>query len=294
MSFRNVVNDGSANPPRMRIQQSMWGMIDLAPGGGQWSLIERLDKIAGAGFGGIESNCKTEQEADELAGLLDDRKLALGYIAHAPTVDDLLPHIEFAHRARAEYLTIQVKGSLKASPEIADLLKEMYAIVNDAGLPLFIETHRDTVTQDLRRTNKVIKRLKKIRFTGDFSHYVVAGSLGYPWSEEIWENFRPIAERCSCWHGRIGFGQQVQNDIGDGSGELSQQFRKLWAMGMTGWMKQAVPGDILPFTCELGPIYYSIPDLSGKEISNRWQQALVIRQLANEAWADAQSTPVTH
>jgi hypothetical protein len=57
---------------------------------------------------------------------------------------------------------------------------------------------------------------------------------------------------------------------------------------MAGWLQKAQPGDILPFTCELGPIYYSIPDLSGKEISDRWQQALIIRRLAEDAWTDAQ------
>lgn len=291
MGFRNVVNDGSSNPPRLRIQQSMWAMNDLAPAGVQWSLSERLDKIAAAGFAGIESTCRNEQEADELAGMLGDRNLALGFFTHVTVVDDLLPYIELAHRARAQYLSIQVAGSLRGSPEIAKCLAEMYEIVNDSGLPLFIETHRATVTQDLRRTIKVIDRFRKIRFAGDFSHYIVAGSLGETWSEGTWEHFRRIANRCGCWHGRISFGQQVQNDIGDGAGELSQQFRKLWAMGMAGWLKKARPGDVLPFTCELGPAPYSITDLSGRETSDRWQQTMVIRRLAEEAWAEAVLVP---
>ena len=93
----------------------------------------------------------------------------------------------------------------------------------------------------------------------------------------------------------------MQNDIGDGRGELAQQFKKLWSMGMATWLKKSQPGDVLPFTCELGPTPYAITDLSGREISDRWEQSLIIRRLAEEAWSDAeasiqpsepQSTPV--
>jgi hypothetical protein len=159
--------------------------------------------------------------------------------------------------------------------------------VNDAGLPLFIETHRGTVTQDLRRTVKVLNRFKRLRFTGDFSHYVVAGELNTAWSDEVWEHFRQIARRCSYFHGRIGFGEQIQNDIGNGTGELTQQFKKLWTMGMSAWLKKAGPGDVLPFLIELGPVPYSILDLSGREISDRWEQCLAIKRLVEEAWTDA-------
>jgi hypothetical protein len=180
-----------------------------------------------------------------------------------------------------------VVGSLRASPEIADTLAEMYEVTNDAGLPLFIETHRGMVTQDLRRTVKVLNRFKKVRFVGDFSHYVVAGEFGDIWSEEVWDHFGQIARKVCAWHGRVGFGEQVQNDIGDGTGEMAQQFKKLWTMGMGAWLKKAQAGDVLPFTCELGPAPYAIVDASGREISDRWEQALVIKRLAEEAWGEA-------
>ena len=51
----------------------------------------------------------------------------------------------------------------------------------------------------------------------------------------------------------------------------------------------AKPGDVLPFCSELGPPGYAITDLSGNEISDRWQQSLVIKRLAEEAFADAQA-----
>ena len=86
----------------------------------------------------------------------------------------------------------------------------------------------------------------------------------------------PLPSRCGNWHGRIGFGEQVQNDIGDGSGEMPQQFKKLWTMGMTAWLKKPAPGDVLPFCSELGPPLYTASRISaGREISDRWQQSQV-------------------
>jgi sugar phosphate isomerase/epimerase len=290
MRFRNIVNDGSSATPRLRMQQSIWALTNLPINAQEWPLAEKLDNAVAAGFSGIEAFCRDDQFADQVAGPIHDRNLPLGMIVPAADVDELLPAIERAHRVRAEYLCAHVTGSLKASPRIADILEEMYEVTNDAGLPLLIETHRGTVTQDLRRTVKVINRFKKIRFMGDFSHYAVAGELKTPWSEDVWDHFSQIARRCSAWHGRISFGLQVQNDIGDGSGELPQQFKKLWTIGMAAWLAKAQPGDILPFTCELGPAAYAITDLQGREVSDRWQQSLVIKRLAEEAWADAQAS----
>lgn len=257
----------------------------------EWSIIEKLDHIAAAGFGGLVVQCQSEQEADELSAMLHGRGLGIGFAAVAKEADDLLPAIELAHRMRADYLCVRVPGSLESSPKIADLLDEMYDVVNDAGLPLFIETHRGDVTQDLRRTVKVINRLKKIRFAGDFSQYVLAGGLEGPWNEEIRDHFEQIAGRCGSWRGRVSLGHQIQNDIGDGSGEMPRQFTKIWTTGMSAWLKKSRPGDVLPFTCELEPAPGAIMDSGGREISDRWEQSAVIKRLAEEAWSAAQIEP---
>jgi len=287
MAFRNVVTDGSSNPSRLRTQYNGWAAIGLPRGAAEWSLAEKFDQFRAAGFTGFEAFAGKPEEADELRTMLRDRGLGIGFQAYPTNPDDLLPSIELAHRIGADYITAQVFGSMKSSPEIADILAEMYELVNDAGLPFFVETHRGRVTQDLRRTLKVIERLGKLRFTGDFSHYICAGEIGGEWPAEIWDAFTRIAERCGNFHGRIGFAEQIQNDIGDGTDRTCQQFKKIWTIGMTKWLKKAKAGDVLPFCSELGPPGYAITDLSGAEISDRWAQSLVMKRLAEEAWADA-------
>jgi hypothetical protein len=262
MGFRNIVNYGSSNEPRLRLQQSTAGIRSL-DGENATSIAQILDRIVGAGFSGFEANCRSEQEADELAVMLRDRGLAIGFSADAADVDDLVTPLELSHRMRADYLSVRVLGSLKASPEIAEILEEMYDLANDAGLPLFIQTRGGSVMQDLRRTVKVINRFKKIRFAGDFSDYLAASQLGAEWSEEVWDHFRRIARRCENWHGALVASHS----------DLTQQIKKLWTVGTGDWLSRARPGDVLPFSCE--------PSEGG------WEQCLAIKRLAEEAWVQA-------
>ncbi len=289
MGYRNIINDGTLNPPRLRPQYNMWAAIGLPRGAAEWSVPEKLDKIAAAGFTGFEAFATSSSEADELKKMLNDRGLGIGFQGYPHKPDDLLPTIELAHRMGADYITAQVFGSLMRARDIADMLEEMYELVNGSGLPFYVETHRGRVTQDLRRTLLVIDRLPRVRFTGDFSHYICAGEIGGEWPVDIWEAFTRIAERCGNFHGRIGYGEQIQNDIGDGANPTCEQFKKLWTIGMRKWLSKARPGDVLPFCSELGPPGYSVTDLEGREISDRWEQSLVVKRLAQEAFADAQA-----
>jgi hypothetical protein len=37
-------------------------------------------------------------------------------------------------------------------------------------LSIYVETHRATATQDVRRTVDLVSRISEVRFNGDFSH----------------------------------------------------------------------------------------------------------------------------
>jgi len=287
MSFRNVINDGTTNAPRLRLQYNQWALIGLPRGQAEWSFGRKLEQLRSAGFDGFEANESDEVKAKVLGQTLRDAGFRFGWQAYPTEAKDVKPALNAALAAGADYLTAQVLGSMKRLPQIVEVIDELYDIVNSAGLPFFVETHRGRVTQDLIRTTRLIRRVPRVRFTGDFSHYVIAGELGGTWPDDVQAAFNKIARRCGNWHGRIGNGEQVQNDIGDGSGLMSQQFKKLWTYGFAEWLKRARPGDVLGFQPELGPPDYSIRDLDGNEISDRWEQSLVVTRLAKEAWADA-------
>ena len=52
---------------------------------------------------------------------------------------------------------------------------------------------------------------------------------------------------------------------------------------MRHWLAGAGPGDVFPFTSELGPPRYAITLPDGKEFSDRWEQSLVMKRLAEQA-----------
>ncbi|MNY54014.1 hypothetical protein D3C86_1898290 [compost metagenome] len=53
------------------------------------------------------------------------------------------------------------------------------------------------------------------------------------------------------------------------------------------WLQGAKPGDVLPFVCELGPAPYAIKGADGKELSSRWEQALLLKSIAEACWKRA-------
>ena len=262
-------NDGTQNPPRLRLSHSLWSLTKLPMNGPEWSLAEKCRRVREAGFEAIECwlNDENEREiADALRAV--GLRLALGH--HPFTLDDTRKTVERAKRLEA-----------------VALVRDGHAVASDAGVPYFMETHRNCCTETLAQTYRLQERLPDIRITADLSHFFVIGEF-YGWeSERLPERLGPVLERVSSFHGRISNGEQIQVDVGDGSGRLPQVYVEIWAQGMRAWLRDAQPGDVLPFASELGPPAYAIVDPSGREISDRWEQSLVMKRLAEQAWAIA-------
>ena len=137
----------------------------------------------------------------------------------------------------------------------------------------------------LFRSLQLIDAYPEIRFTGDLSHFVVVGEF-YGWeSEGALERMLPVLSRTAHLHGRISNGETVQVDVGDGDTDPARFFVRLWTAVMRQWRKDAQPGDVFPFASELGPPRYALTTPDGREFSDRWTQSLVMKRLAEEAWA---------
>jgi hypothetical protein len=170
------------------------------------------------------------------------------------------------------------------------------------GLPLYIETHRATITQDAWRTIQLTKRFPEIRFNGDFSHFYTGQELPYGDLQAKWKAMQPIFDRVRFLHGRIGNTCCMQVDIGDGVSPVPQAFgmhdflshyRQMWTRSMRGFLISAAPGDYLIFAPEiLSPkIYYGrkfqMPDGTLREECDRYAQALVYGRIARECFEEA-------
>lgn len=69
--------------------------------------------------------------------------------------------------------------------------------------------------------------------------------------------------------------------------EWVAQFRAWWREGIALWRARSGADAVLCFLCELGPPPYAMTDAGGRELSDRWQEALQIRRWVEDAWRES-------
>ena len=80
--------------------------------------------------------------------------------------------------------------------------------------------------------------------------------------------------------------QQVQVQIGfPQHAKWLELFEGFWREGLADWRTRNDEGDVV-FLCELGPPEYAMTGPDGREMSNRWDEALTIKSTAEAIWAD--------
>jgi len=253
----------------------------------EWTLAEKFARVKAAGFEAVECWLTDEDEAEHKSEL--DRHGLRLILGHRPfNVEDAAKTVERAVRLGADFIFAQPADAFTSVEQVAEICREGRKLANEQGIPFFIEVHRNNFTENLAQIKELIALVPDIRFTADLSHLVVCGEF-YGWKEErAVDRMRPVLERTSHIHGRISNGEAVQVDVGDGTGDTAQFFVRLWAAAMHSWLQGAQAGDILPFACELGPPRYAITLPDGSEFSDRWEQSLVMKRLAEQAWDKAQ------
>ncbi|MFZ4519372.1 MAG: hypothetical protein ACOYOP_13345, partial [Microthrixaceae bacterium] len=70
-----------------------------------------------------------------------------------------------------ECCTVMLGTGLEDDDTAARLVEEVVLASSATGMPLYVETHRATLTQDLWRTVRLVDRFPELRFNGDFSHW---------------------------------------------------------------------------------------------------------------------------
>lgn len=191
--------------------------------------------------------------------------------------------------------TLHVGTGLEGDAVVDSLLGAVIEASIRHDYPLFIETHRATVTQDIRRTLDIVDRFPDVRFNGDLSHWYTGHELTYGDIDAKLDIMAPVFERVRYMHGRIGTPCCVQVPIKvDDDRTFVGHFRDMWTRCMLGFKQSAVQGEILPFAPELLP--YSLPlgesehlfyyarllgnNTEQKEESDRWVQSQLLWDLA--------------
>jgi hypothetical protein len=191
---------------------------------------------------------------------------------------------------------VHLGTGLEDDEQGAELIEAVLNATARHTVPLYVETHRATLFQDMWRTVQFARRFPDLRFNGDFSHWYTGQEMVYGDMAGKVEFLTPVLERVRNLHGRIGNPGCMQVDIGEG--DPSQvaavgHFKEFWTRAFAGFLRSAKPGEFICFTPELlaPDIFYArvFPDSSGnpREESDRWAQSLVLTKIARGCFEDA-------
>ena len=277
---------------KLDIYQSLWGMEQRSPHEAERTMEENFRMVRDAGFDGMCIDPAVEEipKLRPLREFYRDYELGCMVNAFPHHEQDMLPLLEFAGEFDACMVNV-ISGVMPIRPE--DAVPVVRRWMQEAGqqcMPLLFETHRDSLLNDLYFTLQLIELVPDMRLCADLSHFVVDRELRAPVPERDQRYIATILERSDCFQGRIASREQVQVPI---SFPQHQQwveiFRGWWKQGMRAWRQRNGADATLVFLCELGPPPYAITDGEQRELSDRWEESLQIRDWVLEIWHELEA-----
>nr|WP_314141999.1 hypothetical protein [uncultured Rhodococcus sp.] len=275
--------------------QSLWAMEDLPFGGPPWTLAEQVAAIAESRFDGLAIDLGAKQVAasTDIAPLLRDYGLNSAVFAFVPTDAALEASLRYAHSVDAHQMVLCAQ-IFDADPAVAArTLSRWHRRAAAEGIDVQIETHRGTVTNDLRFTSRLLDHLdSSVSLAIDLSHFVCANEFSDLPDVVIEEHLRRVLERAGSVQGRIATRCQVQIPLGYPQHRLwESRFRQWWVQAFASIRAASNDRESVMFCTELGPRPYAWTDRDGREVSDRWTEALVLREWADIAFTESASTP---
>ena len=251
----------------MRSFFNLMALEDLDPSRG-------FEDISAAGYDGVQFTDIATQKQLRACDTLRLGRCSSGRVNAPAEVETLASRCVDEGQ---ECVTLHVGWGMEDDAQAFDLIE---AILRASDrIPLYVETHRATIFQDMWRTVQFIRRFPELRFNGDFSHWYTGLEMVYGGFENKLAYIEPVIERVRFIHGRIGNPGCIQLNIDDESALYVQHFCELWTRCF-----RAAPDTILFVPELLSPrIYY------GQAGSDRWSQSLRLRRIAAECFANARS-----
>ncbi|HEX4197982.1 MAG TPA: hypothetical protein VHZ26_11130 [Caulobacteraceae bacterium] len=276
------------------VYQAIWGLEGLDGFDLSGDMEGVLDKVLGAGFDGVGIGLGRAGQCEAVARGLRERGKTWEATAFIRTADDLARAIERAQALGAHHLNVQILERRDRVSEAVALLQQLEAVAVTADIPVHYETHRGRLTNDLLFTVRILDAMPQLKLTGDLSHYAVVHEMPLPVPESDAARMSRVIAHCCGFHGRVAGSHQVQVSIcAPQHREWVEQFRAWWREGFAAWLARSGPDATLSFMPELGPPNYAIVGPDGRELADRWREALLLKDMAREIWAElTQPAPV--
>jgi hypothetical protein len=273
--------------PKLEIFQSLWAMERRRPDGEEWCLEEKFRMIAAAGYDGacIDLGSGDFSTATKSKPLFAAHGLRCSINAFPDSVEGLKPVIEMAHDFNAVAVVVNGRVFPYTPEEGADAVRGWLALGAEADIPVHVETHRLTLTNDLLYTLQLMDLVPEMELVADVSHFVVEREMPHPVDGMWGEMMNRILSRSVSFQGRVAGREQVQLQIGFPQHQgWVDTFFGWWEQGFRYWRARHGADAVLNFLCELGPPPYAITGADGYELSDRWAEALEIKARIEAIW----------
>lgn len=281
----------------MRIDFCLASLSGLAPDCPPLAADNPLIALREAGFGGVQSD--TMQGVEE-AGLVG--------VASARCMDPAsLDTLARKHNDAGFICTTLIVGAgLENDTQAARYVEVLLTAQAQHGHTLLLETHRASITQDIRRTLDLVARFPELRFTADFTHWYLGHELQMGDYDAKLAALQPVIDRVAMVEGRIGSVNcaQIPLESADDNRHFVKHHSEFWTRCFRACLQR---GEEPVFAPQLLPasihaegqdwsIDYSRLQRDGqgqwREESDRWQQTLLLCTIARECYALAkQRTP---
>ncbi len=280
-------------PQTLQVYQSLWAMERRRPDGVEWPLQTQLEMIRDAGFDGAGVRFVDPAFARDVTGFLREHGMTWQAQCYPRSVADLEPVLRLVQDLGADHVNLQPDIRPYRLSDCIPTIEGWRRLAREAGIAVYIETHRDRMTTDLFFTLRLLDCFPDLRLTGDISHYLVGREFAWPVSEENHALMHRILDNCWGLHGRVASREQiqVQLDFPQHQGWVGL-FMDWWEYAIRSWRRRAGPDAVFTFLCELGPPTYAITGADGYELSDRWAEALTMMGMIRALWARIEAEDV--
>ncbi len=273
--------------PRLDVYQSLWAM-DAGRGSHDPATIEeQFALVKNAGFAGVAIDLAASDRESAYKTMPLFRQYELGCVINAfpASMDDVLPVLEMAREFNAVVVNIIAQVIPSSVEEASLMVQDWMEEAEKENVNIEFETHRNSVTNDLGYTARLLEAVPDMKLGVDLSHYVVDREFELPLHDEEARLVDKILRRADAFQGRISSAQQIQLQL-----EFPQhqkwvvQFLDWWEAGFRYWRKRSGVDDTLIFQTELAPPEYAMTGPDGMEMSNRWEEALTMKGWVEDLW----------
>ena len=277
--------------PALKVYTSLWAMMPHDQSGVTLSYEEICAKVAAAGYDGmaLDLGAGDIAQAREVQPIMARHGLTPLIVAFPKTVESLREVLVMAKDFGSPFVDVIGQVMPISVDGMIPVIRRWMDMADAIGMPVQFETHRNCITNDLFTTLSLLDAIPDMRLCADLSHYVVDREFKLPLQHHETMMISRILDRADSFQGRVASRQQIQLQLDFPQHQKwVELFKGWWREGFERWLAQNQDGDCV-FLCELGPPEYAMTDRNGVELSDRWQEALVIKSWIEAIWAEKQA-----